>query len=104
MVWPTEHAVVGAAPPRVFRRCTKVVLNSRRPPVGPFSLPRDCSRRHGIAPLLGQLSRSVPPSIEPIADAHTLLVSKELCQVALPLSGTETPGSGFSLILRKCVM
>ena len=46
----------------------------------------------------------MPPSICPTAAAHTLLVSNELCQVALPLSGTVTSGLGFALILVKWVM
>jgi hypothetical protein len=35
---------------------------------------------------------------------RTLLLSKELCQVAFPLSGATMPSLGFSLILAKSVM
>jgi hypothetical protein len=97
---------VGAAPPLVFRRWTKVVLASRRPPVGPFWFPIDCSRRQGIAPAFGQLPGSEPAAIDPTAFAHTLLVSTELCQVALPLRDTGFGAFrlGFASMLVKWVM
>ena len=57
-----------------------------------------------MEPLFGQLLRSVPASMCPEAVAHTLLLSKELCQVAFPPKGTVTPGLGFALMLAKWVM
>ena len=97
---------MGAAPPVVFKRCTKLALASRLPPVGPFWLPMDCDKRQGIAPSFGQLAGSEPASIDPTAFAHTLLVSKELCQVALPPSGTGVGAFalGFRSILANWVM
>src|SRR5229473_3288562 len=66
----------------------------------------DCSKRQAIAPVFGQLG-SEPAEIAFICRtcAHTLLLSKELCHVALP-KGTafEAAPLGFISGLRKWVM
>ena len=53
----------------------------------------------------GQLAGSSPPLTEPTFCAQTLLLSKELCQVALPKgSGVGALPLGAASLLRKCVM
>jgi hypothetical protein len=81
-----------------------VVSARRLPPVGPVSFPTDCSKRHGIEPLFGQLVGSEPASIPFTLTIHTRLLSRELCHVALPLRGGTMPGFGFSLMLWKWVI
>src|ERR1051325_7216177 len=75
----------GADPPFVLKRWTKVVLDKILPPVGPSSVPIAVSSKQAIEPVFGQLW-SVPAItvVAGVALAHTLLLSKELCQVALP--------------------
>src|SRR5262245_58943223 len=74
------------------------------PPLGPLSEPITCSNRQPIEPALGQLG-SEPAGMDCNACAHTLLLSKELCHVALPNgSGVGANRFGFVLGLRKCVM
>jgi hypothetical protein len=74
----------------------------------------DCSRRQAIEPVFGQLG-SEPAGIEAgeggVVEfesgtcAHTLLLSKELCHVALPKgSGFGAASLGFVSGLRKWVM
>jgi len=94
----------GADPPLVFKRWTKVVLDRILPPVGPSSVPIAVSSRQAIEPVFGQLW-SVPAMtvVAGVALAHTLLLSKELCQVALP-NATGCAALGSSLWLRKWVM
>src|SRR6185369_3822597 len=102
----TAQPSAGAEPPLVFRRWTKLVLLSRVPPVGPSFDPTVVSNRQAIEPVFGQLFRSLPAGIiVPLRTAaHTLLLSNELCHVALP-KGTGLVGSlGFSSGLRKWVM
>ena len=80
----------------------KVVLVSNLPPVGPCCEPMDCSKRQLIEPAFGQLA-SEPAGIDFNACAHTLLVSSELCQVALPKgNGLGAFSFGFVSGLRKC--
>ena len=82
------------------------------PPVGPGSEPIDSSRRQAIEPVFGQLMGSEPAGIEAAFGvppfrtcAHTLLLSSELCHVALPKgSGLGAAPLGFVSGLRKCVM
>src|SRR5581483_11794991 len=104
----------GADPPLVFKRWTNVVLLRAAPPVGPSCEPIDCSKRQAMAPLFGQLG-SEPARIEAGEGgsvecesgtcAQTLLVSKELCHVALPKgSGSGAASLGFVSGLRKWVM
>src|SRR5882672_6599410 len=82
----------------------KVVPVSDLPPVGPACAPITCRRRQAIDPVFGQLE-SVPAAIECSTCAHTLLLSKELCQVALPKgSGFGATPLGLVSGLRKCVM
>ena len=92
---------MGADPPLVFKRWTKVAFARSLPPVGPCWFPIDCSKRQGIAPAFGQLAASDPAAIDPTAFAHTLLVSNELCHVALPPRGTGRVAFslGFALML-----
>src|SRR5262245_5873068 len=81
-----------------------VVPVRSRPPVGPFADPITWSNRQPIAPAFGQLG-SEPAGIDCNAWAHTLLLSMELCQVALPKgSGSGANLFGFVFGLRKCVM
>jgi hypothetical protein len=74
----------------------------------------DCSKRQAIEPVFGQLG-SEPARIEAgeggVVEfesgtcAHTLLLSKELCHVALPkASGFGAASLGFVSGLRKWVM
>jgi hypothetical protein len=84
----TEQPVLGADPPWVFKRWRNVVLVKKLPPGGPASVPIDCNKRQGMAPLFGQLW-SEPAGIDCSVFPHTLLLSKELCQLTLP------NGSGF---------
>ena len=79
----TEQPVLGADPPWVFKRWTNVVLVKKLPPAGPVSVPIDCNKRQAIAPAFGQLW-SEPAGIDCSVFPHTLLLSKELCQLALP--------------------
>src|SRR5262245_50667740 len=82
------------------------VLLRMVPPVGPTSEPIDWSKRHAIEPEFGQLG-SEPAGIEVELKtcAHTLLLSKELCHVALPKgSGLGAASLGFATGLRKWVM
>src|SRR5216683_681520 len=55
----------------------------------------DCNKRQAIAPVFGQLS-SEPAGIVYSGCAHTLLLSKELCHVALP------KGSGVGAASPRC--
>lgn len=73
-----------------------VVCVRKLPPVGPLSEPIDCNKRQAIAPSFGQLS-SEPAGTAFFFCAHTLLLSKELCQVTLP------KGNGFGAIPLGCV-
>ena len=73
------------------------------PPASPSADPIDCNKRQAIAPVFGQLG-SEPAGIDCSDCPHTLLLSRELCQVALPKGN----GSGAFLLglvsgLRKCV-
>src|SRR5882724_10438658 len=64
----------------------------------------DCNNRQLIEPAFGQLW-SVPASIDPAFCAQTMLLSSELCHVALPKgSGLGALSLGFVSGLRKCVM
>jgi hypothetical protein len=76
-----------------------VVFARRLPPVGPFAFPTDSNKRHCIGPVFGQLVASEPASIPFFFTIHTLLLSRELCQVAFPMLETVTPGLGFTLML-----
>jgi hypothetical protein len=90
----------------VFNRWTNVVLLRPLPPVGPSSEPMDCSKRHGIDLSFGQLGWE-PAGIEFDCStcAHTLLLSRELCHVALPKGiGLGAASLGFVSGLRKWVM
>src|ERR1041384_7937967 len=83
----------------------KVVLDSVVPPEGPGCEPIDCSSRQGIEPAFGQLG-SDPAGIMLAFNtcAQTLLVSNELCHVALPKGrGLGAASFGFASGLRKCV-
>ena len=109
--WPptsaaVEHPSAGASPPRVFSRWTKVVFARVVPPVGPACEPIDCSSRHGIEPAFGQLGSEPAGIVFPCRTAaHTLLLSRELCHVALPNgSGLGAASFGFASGLKKCVM
>src|SRR5690349_15252744 len=64
-----------------------------------------CSKRQAMEPVLGQLAMSAEGWIACCVWAQTLLVSNELCQVALPkATGLGANLFGFVLGLRKCVM
>src|SRR3954451_9859259 len=81
-----------------------VVFVNILPPVGPSAVPMVCSNRQSIAPAFGQLA-SEPAGMKFVFCAHTLLLSKELCQVTSPKRGGFGPTSfGFSTGLRKWVM
>src|SRR5689334_5190076 len=83
----------------------KVVLDNIVPPATPGCVPMDCRSRHGIDPAFGHVA-SDPAGIlfECRFCAQTLLVSSELCQVALPKgSGLGAASFGFASGLRKCV-
>ena len=86
----------------VFKRWMKVVWVMVFPPAGPSSDPMDCNKTQLIAPALGQLA-SDPARIEFTGCPHTLLLSKELCQVTLP-NGTGSGANSLGLVsvLRKC--
>ena len=97
----------------VFKRWTKVVLDMILPPAGPCCVPIDCSKRQAIEPVFGQLGFE-PAGIEAgeggVVEfesgtcAHTLLLSKELCHVALPKgNGFMAASLGFTSGLRKWV-
>jgi hypothetical protein len=88
-----SHPVSGADPPTVFNRWTNVVFDSVVPPVGPTRVPTVTSVTQGIAP------DPVGSAADAIARAHTMLVSRESCQVAR----MATPSSA-GLGLKKCVM
>jgi hypothetical protein len=81
----------------------KLVLLSSVPSVGPSFAPTASSNRQAIEPEFGQLGS---PELAGIAfplrtAAHTLLLSNELCHVALP-KGTGRVGSlGFSFGLEE---
>ena len=82
----------------VFKRWMKVVLARILPPVGPCCEPIDCSKRHAIAPVFGRLgSEAAGIEFGCRTCAHTLLLSKELCHVALP------KGSGLGAASLGCV-
>src|ERR1700730_7180879 len=84
----------------------KVVLAKILPPVGPCGVPIACSKRQSIAPAFGQLA-SVPAGMVVcgLAAAHTLLLSKELCHVALAKGrGFGAKSLGLVLGLRKWVI
>lgn len=73
------------------------------PPVSPSSDPIACNKRQLIAPALGQLA-SEPAGVAATRCPHTLLLSRELCQVGLPKrSGLGANSLGFVSGLRKCV-
>jgi len=98
----TEQPVSGADPPLVFNLWMNEVLVRLLPPVGPRSSPITSSNRHAIEPAFGQLDESEPAGIEPTACAHTLLLSNELCHVALPKgSGSGALSLGVVFGLRK---
>ncbi len=94
----------GADPPFVFNRWMKLVVVKMPVPIVPFSDPITCSSRHAIEPSLGQLW-SEPALIESTVCAHTLLLSSELCHVALP-KGIGFGANLFGLVLglRKWVI
>src|SRR5215471_12526909 len=76
------------------------------PPAGPSCEPIDSSKRQAIEPAFGQLG-SEPAGIEFECRtcAHTLLLSRELCHVALPKgSGDGAASLGLVSGLRKWVM
>jgi hypothetical protein len=101
-----EATGIGADPPLVFKRWMKVVLVMILPSAGPCCVPIACSKRQPIAPAFGQTG-SEPAGIVVcgLAAAHTLLLSKELCQVALAKgSGFGANSVGFVLGLRKWVV
>jgi hypothetical protein len=83
----------------------KVVFDRAVPPVGPGCEPVDSSSRQGIEPAFGQLgSDPAGMMFEFSTCAQTLLVSNELCHVALPKgSGLGAASFGFASGLRKCV-
>src|SRR5947207_9273243 len=82
----------------------KLVLLKARPPVGPSSAPITWSKRQAIEPVFGQAG-SEPALAKCMVCAHTLLLSKELCQVALAkASGLGANLFGFVLGLRKWVI
>ena len=87
-----EQPSAGADPPAVFSRWMKVVFDRILPPEGPWSEPIDVSKRQAMDPGFGQLA-SDPAGMAFFfgsrTAAQTLLVSSELCHVALP------KGSGF---------
>ena len=92
-----EATVVGCRSALVFKRWMKLVLLSSVPPVGPSFAPTVSSNRQAIEPLFGQLARvgAGGDHISMRTAAHTLLLSNELCHVALP-KGTGCVGSwGF---------
>ncbi len=72
----------------------KVVPVSLSPPVGPGSAPTTWSRSQGIAPDSTKLGSEE----EAIAEAQTVLVSRECCQAARAMSLSSGLG------LRKWVM
>src|SRR6266436_99997 len=81
-----------------------VVFVSDLPPAGPSSEPITCNNRQSIAPPFGQLA-SVPAVMKFFFCAHTLLLSKELCQVTSPKrDGFGPMPFGFTTGLRKCVI
>src|SRR6185312_81348 len=83
----------------------KLVWVRNLPPVGPSSAPITCSNRQAMEPVFGQLAISAEGWIACCVCAHTLLVSNELCHVALPKArGLGANLFGFVLGLRKCVM
>ena len=90
--------MLGADPPFVFSRWINVVLLKAVPPVGPGSEPMVCSNRQAIEPVFGQLGSSAAAGIElPFRTAaHTLLLSNELCHVALP-KGSGLGATSFGL-------
>src|SRR5438046_2046499 len=82
----------------------KLVLLKTRPPVGPSSAPITWSKRQAIEPVFGQAG-SEPALAKCLVCAHTLLLSKELCQVALAKASVLGANLfGFVLGLRKWVM
>src|SRR5437016_4773150 len=83
----------------------KLVWVRNLPPVGPSSAPMTCSNRQAIEPVFGQLGMSGEGAIACCVCAQTLLLSNELCHVALPKArGLGANLFGFVLGLRKCVM
>ena len=107
-----EHPSAGAAPPRVFNLWMKVVLDNIVPPEGPGCEPMDCSSRQGMEPVFGQVgSEPAGMLFECSTCAQTLLVSNELCHVALPKGrgvgravGVRTPFQRrFHFDLRGCL-
>src|SRR5690349_3806288 len=85
-----------------------VVFDRILPPVGPWSEPIAVSKRHAMDPVFGQLG-SVPARMACVVGsrtaAQTLLLSSELCHVALPKgSGFGATPFGFVSGLRKWVM
>ena len=85
----------------MFKRWMKVVLDRGLSFAVPLSEPIDCRRRQLIAPWFGQLE-SVPEGIACTGCAHTLLLSSELCHVALPKgSGLGANSLGLESGLRK---
>jgi len=103
-----EQPSAGADPPAVFSRWTNVVFDRILPPEEPWSEPIAVSRRQAIEPVFGQLA-SDPAWMAfffgSSTAAQTLLLSNELCQVALPKgSGLGALSLGFASRLRKWVM
>src|SRR5882757_10994754 len=84
----------------------KVVCVMNLPPDGPFCDPMDCSKRQPIEPAFGQLAwEPAGITFECSTCAHTTLLSKELCQVALPNGiGFGTASLGLVSGLWKWVM
>src|SRR3954449_8819660 len=84
----------------------KVVLLRTLPPVAPGSAPIASSRRQAIEPAFGQVGSEPAGIIVPWRTcAHTLLLSSELCHVALPNGrGFGAASFGFVSGLRKWVM
>src|SRR5215471_11105589 len=82
-----------------------VVRVRRLPPFGPVFDPITCSKRHGIAPVFGQLASEPAATDAPAnAFAQITLLSSELCHVGLPAgSGLGAFTLGLLAGLRKCV-
>src|SRR6185295_9079943 len=83
----------------------KLVLDSIVPPEGPGWEPMDCSSRQGMEPVFGQAGTEPAGMLfECSTCAQTLLVSNELCHVALPKgSGFGAASLGLAFGLRKWV-
>jgi hypothetical protein len=100
-----EHPSAGATPARVFNLWMKLVLDSIVPPEGPGWEPMDCSSRQGMESVFEQVgSEPAGMLFECSTCAQTVLVSNELCHVALPKgSGFGAASLGLASGLRKWV-